>query len=97
MTIVNKGGGRLTPSLPTSLPSASIQTSEKVKVTDKEAIAEGFDKFFSTARTKLADKISGQKARSGAPIEHTFSVSSGLTQKQFRKLFNTFKQGFCEK
>ena len=45
MTIVNKGGGRLTPSLPTSLPSASIQTSEKVKVTDKEAIAEGLQRL----------------------------------------------------
>ena len=69
----------------------------EVDVTEKESIAEGFDKFFSVARTKLADKIRGQKARSGAPYEHTFSVSSGLTQKQFRKLFNTFKQGFCEK
>ena len=43
-----------------------------MEVTDKESIAEGFDKFFSMARTKLADKIRGQKARSGAPFEHTF-------------------------
>ena len=73
------------PSLPTSKPSAPFQPGEKVRVTDKEAIAEGFNKFFSTVGTKLADKIRGQNARSGAPFEHTTFVkkSSGVFSFQW--------------
>ena len=72
-------------SLPTSKPSAPFQPGEQVRVTDKEAIAEGFNKFFSTVGTKLADKIRGQNARSGAPFEHTTFVkkSSGVFSFQW--------------
>ena len=79
------GASAPAPSLPTSKPSASIKTGEKVKVTDKQAIAEGFNKFFSTVGTKLADKIRGQNASSGLPFQHTTFVkkSSGVFSFQW--------------
>lgn len=79
------GASAPAPSLPTSKPSASIKTGEKVKVTDQQAIAEGFNKFFSTVGTKLADKIRGQNASSGLPFEHTTFVkkSSGVFSFQW--------------
>ena len=79
------GASAPAPSLPTSKPSASIKTGEKVKVTDKQAIAEGFNTFFSTVGTKLADKIRGQNASSGLPFEHTTFVkkSSGVFSFQW--------------
>merc|ERR1712016_269507 len=51
----------------------------------KQAIVEGFNKFFSTVGTKLADKIRGQNASSGLPFEHTTFVkkSSGVFSFQW--------------
>ena len=44
-----------TPSPPTSKTSASTVSSEKTRITDKNLIAEGFNEFFSTVGTNLAD------------------------------------------
>ena len=73
-----------TPSPPTSKASASDGSSIKTRTTDKNLIAEGFNKFFSTVGTNLADKIRSQNAKSGTPFGHTTFVKKATGNFSFQ-------------
>ena len=50
------------PSPPPPAPPPSTEPAIKVKITDKNEIAGGFNKFYATVGTKLVDKIREQNA-----------------------------------
>ena len=73
-----------TPSPPTSKTSPSTRPTEKIKVTDTKLIAGGFNNFFTTVGTNLADKIKEQNSNLGTPFSHTAHVKKSAGNFSFQ-------------
>ena len=74
------------PPPPPPEPPPSTEPTVKVKVTDKDKIAGGFNKFYATAGTKLADKIREQNATLGAAFDYTTHVKKAAGNFTFQEV-----------
>ena len=74
------------PPPPPPAPPPSTEPTIKVKITDKNKIAGGFNKFYATVGTKLADKIREQNASLGAPFDYTTHVKKAAGNFRFQKV-----------
>ena len=74
------------PPPPPPTPPPSTEPTIKVKITDKNRIAGGFNKFYATVRTKLADKIRAQNASLRAPFDYTTHVKKAAGNFKFQEV-----------
>ena len=75
------GDGGCAAANPPSLPPPEPSAPYKVKVTDKQIIAEGFNKYFSTIGTNLAAKI---KQQSGVNFDFYHKTNVKLSDGVFK-------------